>query len=52
MQKYKVVLISEQGNKTVLAVKNNYHDAIEVKKMMKTKFTDQIVIQPASYYEM
>jgi len=52
MQKYKVILISELGNKTVLAVKNNYKDAISVKKMMKSKFDDQIIIQPASFYEM
>lgn len=52
MQKYKVVLISELGNKTVLAVKNNYAEAINVKKLMKTKFSDQIVIQPMSFYEM
>ena len=52
MQKYKGILISELGNKTVLAVKDTYADAINAKKNFKSQFNDQIIIQPMNYYEM
>ena len=52
MQKYKVILISELGNKTVLSVKDSYPAAIKAKKNFKCQFDDQIIIQPMSYYEM
>jgi len=51
MKKFKVVSINNAGDKSVLKIAYSYEEAIAIKKQLKQKTSEQIIVQPSSYYE-